>query len=165
MNYLLLMIIIVFIWRMVSGYKKGMVKELQAFVTLIVASVSIGLICKIINAYRETDKISMIIAILLLVILGICYKILSLVFFSAKAIVKLPIIHLADKLMGIVMGAAEVLVVLWAFYFVIDTFPLGIFGKVIAAYIRDSRFLMYLYENNLLGKIFEQLRLAVSRAV
>ncbi len=161
MNYLLIIIAFAFIWRIVAGYKKGMVKELQAFITLIVTSATIGLICKIINAYRSMDKISIVIAVLLLIILGIGFKLLNLVFFSAKAIVKLPVIHSADKLLGIVMGAAEVLIVLWAFYFVVDTFTIGIFGRMMIAYISDSEILMFFYHNNLLEKIFEQLRAAV----
>ena len=100
-------------------------------------------------------------AVLLLIILGIGFKLLNLVFFSAKAIVKLPVIHSADKLLGIVMGAAEVLIVLWAFYFVVDTFTIGIFGRMMIAYISDSEILMFFYHNNLLEKIFEQLRAAV----
>ena len=161
MNYLLIIIAFAFIWWIVAGYKKGMVKELQAFITLIVTSATIGLICKIINAYRSMDKISIVIAVLLLIILGIGFKLLNLVFFSAKAIVKLPVIHSADKLLGIVMGAAEVLIVLWAFYFVVDTFTIGIFGRMMIAYISDSEILMFFYHNNLLEKIFEQLRAAV----
>ena len=122
MNYLLIIILLVLIWRMAAGYKIGMVKELQAFVTLLVTSASVVLICKIITAYTDGERIIMAINILLLVILGVCFSILKLVFFSAKAIANLPIIHLADKILGIAIGAAEVLLMIWAFCLFIDTF-------------------------------------------
>ncbi|MBQ6888976.1 MAG: CvpA family protein [Lachnospiraceae bacterium] len=165
MNYLLIIILLVFVWRVVSGYKKGMVKELQSFITFIVSSISIALICKAITAYMNAEKINMIIAVLLLIILGTCFKILSLVFFSAKAIVKLPVIHLADKILGIAMGAAEVLFMLWALCLLIDTFQTGLFAKMALAYIKDNNFLKYLYENNLLEKIFEQISQAISSVI
>lgn len=165
MNYLLIIILLVFIWRIAAGYKRGMVKELQAFVTLLVTSASIILICKTITAYKNADKIIMIVNILLLIIFGICFSILKLVFFSAKAIAKLPVIHLADKILGIVMGAAEVVFMIWALCLFSDTFSKGIFARMALAYIKDSSFLLYFYNNNLLEKLFEQISLTISSAI
>ena len=165
MNYLLIIILLVFVWRIAIGYKRGMVKELQAFVTFLVTSASIILVCKTITAYKEADNIIMIINILILTILGISFSILKMVFFSAKAIVKLPVIHLADKILGIVMGAAEVVFSIWALCLFLDTFSKGIFVKMALAYIKDNSFLLYLYNNNLLEKLFEQISLAISSAL
>ena len=165
MNYLLIIILLVFVWRIAIGYKRGMVKELQAFVTFLVTSASIILVCKTITAYKEADNIIMIINILILTILGISFSILKMVFFSAKAIVKLPVIHLADKILGIVMGAAEVVFSIWALCLFLDTFSKGIFVKMALAYIKDNSFLLYLYNNNLLEKLFEQISLALSSAL
>ena len=165
MNYLLIIILLIFVWRIAVGYKRGMVKELQAFVTLLVTSASIILVCKTITTYKEADTIIMVINILLLIILGICFSILKLVFFSAKAIVKLPVIHLADKILGIVMGAAEVVFIIWALCLFLDTFSTGIFARMALVYIKDNGFLLYLYNNNLLEKLFEQISVAISSAV
>lgn len=165
MNYLLIIVILVLVWRMVVGFKQGMVKELQAFVTFLVSSCSIVLICKAVNAYLHSQTVSMIVAILLLIILGVGFRILKLVFFSAKTIAKLPVVHLADKILGIVMGAAEVLAMLWAFFLVLDTFSTGIFARIAAAYINDNTILTYLYSNNLLEKIFQQLTSSVVEAL
>lgn len=158
MNYLLVLVILSFVWRMAAGYKQGMVKELKSFITFLVSAVSIALICKTVNAYIHEAGMDMVISIFLLIILGIAFKILKLAFFSAETIVKLPVIHLADKVLGIVMGAAEIVVLLWAFFLVLDMlyqFQLGIFAKMVAAYIKDSGFLTYLYDNNLFKKLLE----------
>ena len=158
MNYLLILIILAFIWRMSVGYKHGMVKELKAFLSFLVSAFSIVLICKTISAYLNENGMSMFVSILLLIILGIGFKILKLVFFSAETIARLPVIHLADKVLGIVMGAIEIIAVSWAFFLVLDMldhFHLGIFAKMAAAYIKDSNFLTYLYTNNLFRKLLE----------
>lgn len=165
MNYLLIIILLVFVWRIAAGYKRGMVKELQAFITFLVTSASIVLICKAVNAYTNAEKIVMVINILLLIILGICFSILKFVFFSAKVIAKLPIIHLVDKILGIAMGAAEVIFMVWAFCLFVDTFSTGIFARMALAYINDNVFLKYLYYNNFLEKLFEQISQAISSVI
>lgn len=159
MNYLLILVILAFIWRMAVGYKHGMVKELKAFISFLVSAFSVVLVCKIINAYLNGNGMSVFVSILLLIILGIGLKILNLVFFSAETIAKLPVIHLADKILGIVMGAIEIIALLWAFFLVLDMldhFHLGIFAKMAAAYIKDSEFLTYLYTNNLFKNLLGQ---------
>lgn len=156
MNGLLIVVVIAFIWRMAAGYQHGMVKELKAFITFLVSAVSIALICKTINAYLHESGMEIWISILLLIVLGIGFKVLKLVFFSAETISKLPVIHLADKIAGIVMGAVEIVVLLWAFFLVLDLlyhFQLGIFSKMAAAYIKDSGLLTYLYDHNILKKM------------
>lgn len=165
MNYLLIIILLVLIWRMAAGYKIGMVKELQAFVTLLVTSASVVLICKIITAYTDGERIIMAINILLLVILGVCFSILKLVFFSAKAIANLPVIHLADKILGIAIGAAEVLLMIWAFCLFIDTFSTGTFAKLALSYIEENKLLSYIYSNNLLEQLFEYISEAISSVI
>jgi len=138
-----------------------MVKELQSFFTFLVSSASIALVCKAINSYLHAETVNVVIAVLLLIILGICFKILKLVFFSAKTIAKLPVIHLADKILGIVIGAAEVLLALWAFFLVLDVFAGGFFTRMLLAYVNDSTFLNYLYDKNLLESIFEKVSAAI----
>lgn len=165
MNFLMIIILFVFVWRIVIGYKRGMVKELQSFFTFLVSSASIALICKAINSYLNAETINVIIAVLLLIILSICFKILKLVFFSAKTIAKLPVIHLADKILGIVIGAAEVMLALWAFFLVLDVFAVGFFTRMLLAYVKDSAFLNYLYVNNLLESIFEQVSAAIQEII
>lgn len=163
MNYLLILFVLILIWRAADGYKAGMAKELQSFVTLVVTAISVAVICRGVFAYREGDRLTVFLSILFLVILGVLYKILGIVFFSAKAIAKLPVIHFVDKIMGIVMGVAEVIVLLWALYYVMDTFTLGKFSLLIHTYINQNEILLYLYENNwlksLIGQLLEQVKI------
>lgn len=163
MNYLLILCILVLIWRVADGYRVGMAKELHSFITLIVTAFSVAIICRGVFAYREEDKLTVFLSIILLVILGVLYKILGVIFFSAKAIAKLPVIHFADKLLGIVMGIVEVIVLLWALYYILDTFTLGQFSLLVRTYINQNEILLYLYQNNwlksLIGQLLEQIQI------
>ena len=80
---------------------------------------------------------------------------LKLVFFSAKLISKLPIVHSVDKLLGMIVGALEVILVLWTVYTFIMYFEMGAIGNLIIEYSRDSEILTWLYEHNMLAVVVE----------
>ena len=72
-------------------------------------------------------------------------------------IVKLPIVHSLDKLLGIVVGILETVLIVWTIYAFNIFRDLGTLGQVIVDYTRDSRILTCLYENNYLAYLVEQL--------
>jgi len=108
------------------------------------------------HSYMEKEILGVMIAILLLVILGIAHHALKLVFFSAKLISKLPIVHSADKILGMLVGALEVVLILWTIYTFIMYFEMGMIGNLIIEYSRDSKILTWLYEHNMLAGVVEK---------
>ncbi len=157
MNYLLIVVLIMLLWRVIVGFKHGMVKEVQSFVTFLVGAFSLALVAKAVSAFANGEKLHAIIAIVLLVILGAIFKIVDLLFFSAKTIAKLPIVHILDKLLGIVIGGAEVILSVWAFYYIMSRFQFGTFTTMMAENVADNKILMYLYNHNFLEKLIEHI--------
>ena len=90
-------------------------------------------------------------------VLGIAHHMLKLVFFSAKMIAKLPIVKRVDKLMGMIVGALEVVLILWTIYTFIMYFQMGTIGNLIIEYSRDSKILTWLYEYNMLAPLVEKI--------
>ena len=156
MNILLLAVIAFTILKIADGYKKGMVKEIISFVSLVVMCVVVLLLGSGLHSYMEKEIVGVVIAVLLLVILGIAHHVLKLVFFSAKLISKLPIVHSVDKLLGMVVGVLEVVLILWTVYTFIMYFEMGMIGNLIIEYSRDSRILTWLYEHNMLAGVVEK---------
>lgn len=156
MNILLLAVIVVTILKIMDGYKKGMVKEIISFVSLVVMCVVILLLGSGLRSYMEKEILGVVIAVLLLVILGIAHHALKLVFFSAKLISKLPIVHSADKILGMLVGALEVVLILWTIYTFIMYFEMGMIGNLMIEYSRDSKILTWLYEHNMLAGVVEK---------
>lgn len=156
MNILLLAVIAVTILKIMDGYKKGMVKEIISFVSLVVMCVVVLLLGSGLHSYMEKEILGVVIAVLLLVILGIAHHALKLVFFSAKLISKLPIVHRADKILGMLVGALEVVLILWTIYTFIMYFEMGMIGNLIIEYSRDSKILTWLYEHNMLAGVVEK---------
>lgn len=152
MNWLLIICLLILVWRVIEGFKKGMVKEIVSFVSLIIASVTIALLGTALTSYFEKDMSSLIVAVLLLIVLAIIHKVLSLVFFSAKEVAKLPVLHSCDKLLGVIIGALETVVLIWAVYTLLINVDTGSIGQQILAYVKESRILTFLYEYNYLAK-------------
>ena len=74
MNILLLAVIVVTILKIMDGYKKGMVKEIISFVSLVVMCVVVLLLGSGLHSYMEKEILGVVIAVLLLVILGIAHQ-------------------------------------------------------------------------------------------
>ena len=148
MNWLLIIVALILVWRIAEGIHRGMVKEIISFVSLIVLCLVVALLGTAISKYFEKDIISMAVAILLLLVLCIAHRILSFVFFSAKLVSKLPVVHSLDKVLGAVIGVLETVLLLWTAFSLIITFDMGVIGSQIQQYAADSRVLGFLYKYN-----------------
>ena len=96
-----------------------------------------------------------LVMILLLAVLGIAHHFLRLIFFSAKLISKLPVISFGNKILGMIVGALEVLLLLWTVYTFAMYYDLGAIGDIIIEGTRESAILSKIYEFNLLAPIVE----------
>ena len=112
----LIIIALIFIWRMTVGFRKGMVQEIISLIAM--AVVCVLLIFGAIGSYlnREIGKVVQMVIVLLVVCA--VYRLIHVLFTSLELISKLPVIKWLDKLLGIVIGAGEAaLIVGFIIYF------------------------------------------------
>ena len=161
MNILEIIVLVILLWKIRAGYKRGMVKEVISFFSLIVLCVVIGLIGKGLQSYMEREYLGIVIAAVLLWGLGIAHSLLGLILFPAKLLVKLPIIQWVDKLLGAVVGALETVIVLWTVFYFAMSSAFGLLGQQILDYTAQSTTLSLFYDSNLLaqfiGKFIEKI--------
>lgn len=151
MNWLLIVVAVLLLWRIAEGVHRGMVKEIISFISLIVLCLAVGLLGTALSKYFEKDIAGVIVTVILLLILCIAHRLLSLVFFSAKLIAKLPVIRTADKLMGAVIGVLETVLLLWMVYSLTITFGLSTWwGDAIRTCAAESPILRFFYKYNYL---------------
>ncbi len=155
MNIMVLIVLFLLVIKIMDGYKKGMVKEIISFVSLIVMCIVVVLISAGLHSYMEKEVLGIVVAILLLAVLGIAHHLLQVVFFSAKLLSKLPVISWGNKVLGMVVGALEVVLLLWTLFTFIMHFGLGMLGQLIVEYTSQSQLLTWLYELNMLAPIVE----------
>jgi len=156
-NILLIIVGLILLCNVLDGYKKGMVKSIISLVSLIVLCLVVALIGNGLRKYMSGDFISLVVIVLLLCIVGIVNHLLGVVFFSAKVLSKLPVIHSADKLLGIVAGVLKTVLLVWTIYTLASMFDLGKFETYLIQYTNNSRILLWFYENNYLAQGLQKL--------
>ena len=93
-----------------------------------------------------------------IVIVSVIYSILKIVFFPAKVISKLPVVSSADKLLGVLIGIAETLLVYWTMCCLFMYLDLGVLEEQLMDMIKESALLTGVYKYNLLGVILDTLK-------
>ena len=127
MYYIALIVIaLIFIWRIAAGFRKGMVQEIVSLIAMIVAGVCIFLIMGAIGNYlnREIGKMIQIV----IVLLGVCfvYRLIHMLFVSLELISKLPIIKGVDKLLGAVVGCVEAALIVGILVYLLKNWGLSV---------------------------------------
>ena len=150
-NLLLIAVAITALFKMVVGYKRGMVKEIISLVSLVVLSIVAALVAYGVSNYNDGRFFNVAAAVILLSLLGIVHHLLGVVFFSAKLVVSLPVVHSLDKLLGIVFGLLEIVLFLWTLYAFIMMMDLGPIGPLVLSYTEDSPILLWIYQHNYLA--------------
>ena len=156
-NFLFLIVLGVALIKLIDGYKKGIIKEIISLVSLLVLCAVVALVAGGISCYQDKKILHVVVAFLLLGVLGVVHHLLGVVFFSAKMISKLPVVHFADKLLGAVFGVLEVLLVLWTIDTLVAMMDLGAFKTMYLSYTSDSELLTWFFEHNYLRYFVEQL--------
>ena len=157
MNLMLIAAALFALFKVVDGYKKGMIKEVVSLVTLILMGIMVVLISKGLHSYMEKEVVGVIIAVVLMALLGVVHHLLNVVFFSAKRISKLPVISWINEVLGAVFGVLEVILTLQIIYVFIMYFGLGMIGQQILEYTRESIVLTKIYQYNVVAKLVENL--------
>ena len=152
MNILLIIVLVILVWRVVEGYRRGMVKEIISLISLIVLSLVLALLSLILTSYLDKQIVNTLVAIILLLILCIVHRLVGIVFFSAKVISKLPVIHSVNKILGAVFGVFETVVFVWITYTLFYIFDMGMLKELFFQYVSENKILTYLYEYNYLLK-------------
>lgn len=155
-NILLILVGIAMLAKMVDGYKKGMVKEIVSLISMAVLCAVIALLAGGISSYHDGKIYNVAVTVILLGALGIVHHLLGLALFPAKVISKLPVISFVNKLLGIVFGAFEVVLLLWTVYTFVMMMDLGAIGQMILSYTKESQILAFLYKHNYLAYGVEQ---------
>lgn len=147
-NFLVVVVVVFLFVKVVDGYKKGMVKEIISFLSLIFLCLVGVLAVNALNDYYDGKFLNVALMVVFLGVLGIVHHLINIAAFPAKLVAKLPVVHSLDKLLGAAVGILETLLILWT----IDTFIMvadtGVLGEMILQYTAENPVLTWLYEHN-----------------
>lgn len=154
-NFLLIAVIILAVYKVADGYKKGMVKEIISLVSMAVLCAVAALIAGGVSSYNSGKIFNVIVAVVLLLLVVITHQLLKVVFFSAKLLSKLPVVHFVNKVLGVMFGVFEVVLLLWTVYTLVMMLDLGAIEQIIVSYTKESSLLVWLYEHNYLAYLID----------
>lgn len=138
--------------KAVDGYRKGMVKEIVSLVSLVVLCVVAALLAYGATSYNDGRIFNVVVIVVLLLILITVHRLLSVVFFSAKLATMLPVVHFVDKLLGVVFGVFEIVLLLWTLYAFLMMMDAGALRQAVLSYTRENAVLTWIYEHNYLAR-------------
>lgn len=152
LNVTLLAVVILMVWMMIRGFKKGMAKELSGLVALFAAFVVLALGIMLVASFSEGEMTNTLYSVILLVVFGLAYGIVKFILRSAKAVSSLPIIHFVDSVLGIGVGFCKAVLFIWIFFMLCAGNYLGTISSRVQQDIAENTFLKLLYEFNFFVK-------------
>lgn len=152
-NITLIIVLLVVAGLLSFGYKRGMAKQLTAFVAIFITACVAALLFMLISSFENGEAQNTIYSLVLLIILGSIYGIVKIVLRSVKAIANLPVISSLDKLVGAVLGFAQAIILIWILFLMLNNGFLEEYASYIFEDIENSKLLALLYENNLFLKM------------
>lgn len=150
-NLVFLAVLLLTVFKMAEGYKKGMVKEAISFISMLILGIFAILVAAGISNYNGGKIVNVIVCVLLIILLSVAHHFLKLIFFSAKMVAGLPIISSFNKFLGIFFGILEVVVIMWIVYILTMMFDLGAIGQFILSNTQENAVLRFLYNHNYLA--------------
>lgn len=151
-NIFLIIVFCFLFFKICDGYSKGMVRQIVSLISLIFLCLVVLLIGNGLSNYQNGKMLNVVVMVMLLAVLGIVHYFINMVFFSAKLLAKLPIVHGVDKLLGVAVGILETVLILWTIYAFTMIMDLGPIGDFVLQGTSESKFLTWFYENNQLVK-------------
>lgn len=128
--YISLMVIgLIFIWRIVVGFRKGMVQEIISLIAMAVAGACIFLIMGAVGNYLNHEIGSMIQVIVVLFVVCLVYRLVHTLFVSLELISKLPLVRGVDKLLGAAVGGAEAALIVGMLVYLLKNWGLSFLGS------------------------------------
>ncbi len=120
------LIVVIFIWRIVACFRKGMVQEIVSLIATVVAGFCMMLIFSAVGSYlnHEIGRLIQMVSVLLVVCL--VYRLVNILFTSLKLISKLPIVRSVDKMLGAFVGVIEAVVLIGILVYFLKNWGLSI---------------------------------------
>ena len=122
----LAVIIIIFIWRITAGFRKGLVQEIISLLAMVVAGVCVVRIIGAIGSYMAEEISAVVEMIVILFAVCAVYRLVHVLFTSLELIAKLPVIKGLDKLMGAAIGLIEAGVIVGVLVYFLKNWGLSV---------------------------------------
>ena len=153
MNFTLIIVFLIIVLAAIHGYKRGITKEIAGLISWAVTLFVMSLIIMLYTSFVASEGRNTIFTVVILVVVAIVYSMIRLFLKPIKLVVKLPLFRFLDQVLGIVVGTAEGVLIVWLVYVLNESGIFGLVGEMINTDTARSQILSLIYEYNYLIKI------------
>lgn len=150
-------VILIYIWRIFSGSRNGLIDEVGALADIVIVSFAVVAGIVILESVLGKNLIGSLVSGIILLIILIARKLIRLVLCSLGLIAKLPLLNGLNKLLGTLAGIIEATVVIWVAFAIISCLKIPVNGKPLVELITANRFLDFLYQHNMLYNFIQRI--------
>lgn len=115
-----LIVFLLFIWRIQKGFRNGILQETVTILSGAISLVSVVIAFFAISSYRERAFSMLTLCVIGLAVLGIVFKLCSLIFRPILALDNILVIGGLNKILGAAIGAAEAIILSCLLYYAFD---------------------------------------------
>lgn len=120
-------VFLLFIWRIKKGFANGVMGEVVTIISGTVALICAALIFFAITSVMVKAMSTLTLCVIALFLLGIVFKICSLIFSPLLALSNISIIEGVNKILGAVVGILEAGVLSGILYYILDYMGVYVF--------------------------------------
>ncbi|MCI9298312.1 MAG: hypothetical protein HFI10_12855 [Lachnospiraceae bacterium] len=157
MYIVLLVVALIYIWRIFQGSRNGLIDEVGALADIVIVSLAVVAGIVTIESILGKNLIGFLVAGIILLVILIARKLLRMIFCSLGLIAKLPILNGLNRLLGTLAGVIEATVVIWVGFAVISCLCIPINGEPLVKLITANKFLDFLYQHNMLYNFIQRM--------
>ena len=157
MYIVLIVVALIYIWRIFQGSRNGLIDEVGALADIVIVSLAVVAGIVTIESILGKNLIGFLVAGIILLVILIARKLLRMIFCSLGLIAKLPILNGLNRLLGTLAGVIEAPVVIWVGFAVISCLRIPINGEPLVELITANKFLDFLYQHNVLYNFIQRM--------
>jgi len=154
-NVLFIIILVLYIWRIGKGSRDGFIAEVGVLADICIVSFMVADLVTAVDSIIDKEIVSFLTSAAVFLIILIARKVIRAVFCLLKWIAKLPLLNSLNQLFGLLAGAFEATVIVWAFYTFLPDLKTFLPGDVVMKQVTENTFLNYLYLHNELGTLVQ----------
>ncbi len=113
-----LIIFLLFIWRVKRGFANGIMKEIVTILSGVISLICVALIAFAVTSAMANAMSTLTLCVVGLIVLGIVFRICSLIFKPLLVLSSISLIGGLDKMLGAVLGALEACILSVVLYYV-----------------------------------------------
>lgn len=147
-NIVFIIALMILVAYSIDGFRKGLVKGIMCVVSYVLGIVVLGILIKGAGNVMQKSWMNVLMALILLALIRVIYRVLKLILDSCRLVSKLPVIKWVDKTAGIFLGMAQGVCLIWILFILFGCFDFMNLNTWIMSQVAESSLLKLLYHSN-----------------